>query len=313
MLDIGKLAEHLVGSGIIRAEQFEEAKRCVSARRLSLDKALVLLKFVDYAQLGKCYSDICRLPYVPLLSGRPTEEARRLLSAECVVEWGILPWAYDPYENLLTVAVHDPEQIEIMERITRFFMQPYTLAFTIASQAEIEVGMAIHYGVGVPLSPSGTEVAGMQRTGVVTPTKPGLDGPDDRKKIQLFDRTKYTRPSGPATAAPTKPVSRGPSGAAKVGPDKNLPADDTMQHAFSYVAMRSVVRNAASLVVRACLEKNPDSLQEICARVRYCELLSSRLALPMIQCDAVVLAAWLSGIEDRRADLQQLITPYGLD
>ena len=88
MLDIGKLAEHLVGSGIIRAEQFEEAKRCVSARRLSLDKALVLLKFVDYAQLGKCYSDICRLPYVPLLSGRPTEEARRLLSAECVVEWG---------------------------------------------------------------------------------------------------------------------------------------------------------------------------------------------------------------------------------
>lgn len=326
MLDIGKLAEHLIGGGIIRSEQFEEAKRCVSGKKLTLDKALLALKFVDYAQLGKSYSDISRLPYMPILSGRPPDEVRRLLSAECSGAWKIFPWGYDQYENVLTVAVHDPEQIPALERISRFYMQPYTMAFSIASQAEIEEALAVYYGIGAPSAQGGIE-AGVTRPGQTTGT--GMRtaaAPGDRKKVQLVDHAKApAKPSGagkdkavPMGARPPLPRGDGlpgkPGGkSADATGEKSPGTADAPSPEFSYSAMRGVLRSAAALAVRAYLAKNPARLQEICARVRYCELLSSRLTMSMVQSDAIVLAAWLSGMEEEQHTLQQLVTPYKLD
>ncbi|MEI6970218.1 MAG: response regulator [bacterium] len=321
MLDIGKLAEHLIGGGIIRSEQFEEAKRCVSGRKMTLDKALVTLKCVDYAQLGKCYSDMVKLPYMPVLSGRPPDEVRRLLSADCAGAWKIFPCAYDQYENVLTVAIHDPEQIALLEQVSRFYMQPYTMAFTIASLAEIEEALSVYYGLGIPSIQGGVE-AGVVRPGVVAAgMRTGASG--ERKKIQLFDHSQSPSKEAGATGSKASPMPPKPLRPADSAPGKKgaKPAEvagdkvssgDAMSPEFSYAAMRGVLRSAAALTVRAYLAKNPERLQEVCARVRYCELLASRLTLSMVQSDAVVLAAWLSGMEEEHI-LKQLVTPYKLE
>lgn len=319
MVDAGKLAEYLVGSGILRTEQFEEAKQCVSGQKLTLDRALLVLKFVDYSQLGECYSGIFKLPYMPVLPGRPPEEVRRLLSAEFARAWKVFPWAYDQYENVLTVAVHDPEQIPLLERVSRFFMQPYTMAFTIASQAEIEEALAIHCGGG-PASNggSGTDLTARGRTTGAAP-RPAEQG--ERKKIQLLDHTKsLQKPSGAPKGKEAVPAPRGNGRAADAGPmpdtasaERSSEVAEVPAQEFAYASMRGVLRSAAALAVRAYLAKNPARLEEICSRVRYCELISSRLTMSIVQSDAVVLAAWLSGMEDEKHVLQQLVTPYKLE
>lgn len=310
MIDIGRLSDHLIRDGIIRPDQFEEAKQCVSGRKLTMDRALLVLKLVDYSQLGKCYSDIYKLPYLSLLQSRPPEEVRAFISAECAGSWKVFPWGYDPHGNVLTVAVHEPEQMSALERISSFFMQPYTLAFSVASQAEIEEALATYYGVGVPSAIGGSGARAAE--------------PGERKKIQLLDHSKGpAKPAGqpkPNAPVPARPVSvagegdaNGRVGAVTGSEDKLAAAGDAALQEFSYTAMRGILRSAAALAVRAYLGKNPTRLQDVCARVRYCELLSSRLSMSMVQSDAVILAAWLSGMEEEKYIIKQLVTPYKLD
>jgi len=312
MPSVERLSEYLIANGIIKAEQLKEAKQCVSGRKMTLDKALITLGYVDYAQLGQCLSSLCKLPYVPLIANRPLEDVRGLLSVECALLWHIFPYAYDPAESLLTVAISDPGKIRGLEKIILFFMQPYTLVFSVASQAEIDEAIAIHYSADALTDGMGKAGPGGRRTGSVSGEKKRVLVPDSGKapsppSPQMPLRDGQLRPKPPARAASSKGADEhsNPGAVQSAGdPDPE----------FAYSEMRRVLRTAAAVAVRAYLEtKGQDRLREICTRVRYCELLSSRLNLPIVQADAVVLGAWLSGLDDRKDLIQQLVSPFKLE
>ena len=103
MRDHDKLKEYLIRSGITDETHFEQALECIRTGKVSLDKALVLLNLVNYAELGACLSEIYELPYSPLISMPVSEEAKRLLSSECATTWQTLPIAFDSDENLRTL------------------------------------------------------------------------------------------------------------------------------------------------------------------------------------------------------------------
>jgi CheY-like chemotaxis protein len=82
---------------------------------------------------------------------------------------------------------------------------------------------------------------------------------------------------------------------------------------FGYEKMAAALISSAALTARTHLDGDPGTLQDVRARVRYCQLLSTRLGLSKVESDGVIVAAWISSLEDE-PDLPELLeTPYGLD
>lgn len=262
MRDPNKLKEHLVRSGITTEEHFAQAVECIGTGGVTLDKALVSLNLVNYAELGNCLSEIYELPYSPVLSQRPPDAAVSLFSRERSRDWEALPVAYDPDENLLTLAVHDPEQIIKLDRIHRFFMQPYSVAYTIASQAEMDEE--------------------------INPAK---------------------SPAGAHGTEASHSSADAEHGHAKT----KMSIGGTSSGGHAYTEMGRGIVSIAALAARVFLAEDEERLLKIRTRVRYCQLLSSRLSLSEIQTDGITLAAWLSALEDNRDFSKHLVTPYDLE
>ena len=88
------------------------------------------------------------MPYQALTDDPSALAARAVLSTACARRWHAYPIRYDPYNSLLTLAVSDMEQAERIERIHRFFMSSFDLAFTIATVAEISESIERLFGRG---------------------------------------------------------------------------------------------------------------------------------------------------------------------
>ncbi len=274
MIDLAKLKEYIIEAKHATADQFEEAVECTRAGKVTVDQALVLLNVTGYAEVGECLSKICRLPYRPLLGHPPPTPAKVLLSPHCAAAWKTLPVAYDAAANVLTLAVHDTEQIAKLERIHRFLMQTHSLAFTVAAEGEIEEAVQVFMWGLKPAKPG--EIR-----------KPS-DAEHGKKKVTVASSKQKLSPAAKIT------VSRG-------GPTE-LPYAD-MQRSLVAISL---------LVAKACSANDADKLQQIRTRVRYCRLLSSRVAIPAVQQDGIAVAAWLSALGDAPELYEDLGAAHGL-
>ena len=144
MLNDQALADHLVKAGALDATQLEEAANKASASQSSLDEAIVTMGLLDKAALGNVYSQVTTLPYKPI-SNEKDANALEMMSSTCAEHWQVLPLNFSAENNLLTIAIHDPDQIPQLEAVNRFLMQSHSIAFTIASLAEIKTGIKMHY------------------------------------------------------------------------------------------------------------------------------------------------------------------------
>jgi CheY-like chemotaxis protein len=264
MRDSHKLKEYLIRNGITNEEHFEQALECISTGSVSLDQALVSLNLVDHTELGACLSEMYELPYSPVLAQQAPDAAVSLFSRERSQDWEALPVAYDPDEDLLTLAVHDPEQIIKLDRVHRFFMQPYSVAYTITSQAEMHDN----------LNPSSEPKANDQDTGQT-----------------------LTADAEHATSHAKTKMAIGGTGAS----------------GFTYAEMGRGIISTAALAARVFLVDDEEKLLGIRTRVRYCQLLSSRLSLSEVETDRLTLSAWLSALEENRGISKDLVTPYDLE
>jgi len=82
---------------------------------------------------------------------------------------------------------------------------------------------------------------------------------------------------------------------------------------YPYQQMSEALISLASAFIRKKLKEEPDRIQEILTRVRYCKLLALRLDLYQAQVDGAVLAAWLSASKENRDLLKQIETPFNLE
>ena len=350
MLDLAKLKEELTRSGIPEQE-LARASQHAGTNKIHFVAALVDLKIADYPQIGKCLAVVCQMPYRPLMQNPPSPHARGLLSPRCAYKWKVFPHAYQPEINLLTMAVYDPDQVARIGAIHQFFMQPFRLAFTIAPEHEIDKAFELHLGMK-PEAAAAAKPAPEKRKlalpkpaeGAPEPTPmPGKkvsslaealkkkqaekaaaqgDGktaaaPADDKKAPLAS-VRQRRKIAPREAKPeeAKPEEKEPEEKkpeAEEPATKKAEAEKPEEQKAPAMDLSHSLISAAALLVGAHLGDNSEELARARSRVRYCQLLATKLSFPTTEIDQVVLGAWMAALKDKRQVIKQFVTPYNLD
>lgn len=219
-----------------------------------------------------------------LLDAPPPDEATRLLSKHCAQAWHAFPAEFDARSSRLTMAVASPDSARRIEKVYRLLLQPYALQFAIAPESEIDA--AIDKFLQEP------EPAPAQETAL----------PTSLPKQPRAKRRPRRRPERPTP----EPAPRTPAAI----PVEERPAK---QEAFSYEQMSQALTSAAMLLSRLHLGDDLDALARLRARVRYCQLIASRLRFTPVQTDTVTLAAWLSVFKERREFIRRLVAPHGIE
>lgn len=231
----------------------------------------------EFQDLGRHLAALYALPYQPLMDTIPAYEARRLLSYDCACRWQVLPLAFDAGANRLTIAIHDPSQTERIEQMYRFFMQDLRLEFHIACEAEIRAVFEKHFSEG--------------------------DGGRRRWLLRPLVRQD--------TPAPCKGEPRRLSAIERS--IRSLHVNSTLA-TCKYADMSRSLLNAVAIIVANRLRRDgPTGLTCIRERVRYCHLLAAGFKLGQKDTDGLILAAWLSAIDDPADLISQLGLPYPVD
>jgi DNA-binding response OmpR family regulator len=142
---ISRLKSHLLGSGRLTEDQFLQAEDYALTRKISIQEAVLFLNLIDYTGLGQSLAKIYGKPYRPLLNDPPLDAAKAVVPLKFAERWAIFPVAYDPEKNFLVLAVGDPTDQQLIEQVKSIFPPPFRLAFTVASAAEIEKAIEVHY------------------------------------------------------------------------------------------------------------------------------------------------------------------------
>lgn len=278
MLDAAKLKQDLLAAGKVSPERMASAEAYAREHHVSLAEALVRLLMISFPDLGAACARLTGLPYTPLMAVRPSAESLRWMSVDFAALAGAFPVSYDANAHLLTMAIWDPEQSQTLERMLRFLDHEVNLTFTIASEAEIERAVAR------TRSPNGA-------VGRALPRPPRVPQAPARAE---------KRPASPGagTGAPAAPAPR---------------PDAPAMREPSYADMSQALVSAAMLLARQCLADKPEEMHVARTRVRYCQLLASRLRLTPVQTDALTVASWLSVLPEDEGLAAKLTTPYRLE
>jgi len=285
MLDVGKLKQQLIVSGKVAPEAIDAAEQHARKTGLSLTRTLAQSQVVSYDDLGACCSKVAGLPYLRLAGTAPAPEAAALISAPCAKAWMACPVSYTSSDQRLTLAVHDPDAIGMIEDIFRFFMQPWKLSFTVASDAEITEALASYPEPEQSAADSGKGVVRMR----------SREDPERRR------RWRHVAEVGSREMAERLP------GRAGSMPMPDSPAD------WSYENMGRALVNAMALLVRTKLTGDFKQMSNVASCVRYCQLMAVRLGLDAFRRDALLIGAWLCGLEDKHSLLKEIVSPYRLE
>lgn len=256
---------------LFNARQLDRAQHVARTAGCSLDEALVKLRYAEYPQLGRALSAAFSMPFTPLLSRRPPEDALRQLPARCASHWGAFPLSYDSAGQVLTLAVSDPARIPQIQAVFRVLMQPHNFAFTAASEGEIQAALMEYFRY----DPTVLSVPGKWKLG-------GLRTPA----------------AAAATPAEGEPVRR------------QAPAPELARISEE---LRRFITGAATLLVAAYLGEDTERMNQVRSRVRHAQCLATRLGFSQDELNRLVLASWLSGIDERRSVVRQFEAPYDLD
>jgi DNA-binding response OmpR family regulator len=145
MTELAALKSFLIEKSGLRPEQIAQAEDYALTRNISLEEALVFLELIDYSVLGKRLAAIYGKPYVALLDREPPKTAKARVSLKMAAKLRIFPVKYDSEKNVLVLAVSDPKDSSLIEKLKTLFHGTTRLAFCVASAAEIEKAIDVYY------------------------------------------------------------------------------------------------------------------------------------------------------------------------
>ncbi|MCU0595466.1 MAG: hypothetical protein MUC98_08415 [Desulfobacterota bacterium] len=145
MTDLAALKSYLIEKGGLRPEQIAQAEDYALTRNISLEEALVFLELIDYSVLGKRLADLYGRPYVALLDKEPQKTAKARVSLKMAAKLRVFPVKYDSEKNVLALAVSNPKDSGLAEKLKTLFHGTTRLAFCVASAAEIEKAIDVYY------------------------------------------------------------------------------------------------------------------------------------------------------------------------
>lgn len=140
-----ELKTRLVEDGCLTDEQLRQIEDHAKREGVSPSSAALALDLITTEKLGECMSGLYELPYMPLRGRSISAGARSALSHECAEAWNVFPLDHDPLINLLTVTVTDPESALTVERVSKFFLESYDVAFTVSTAPEIEHAINVQF------------------------------------------------------------------------------------------------------------------------------------------------------------------------
>jgi DNA-binding response OmpR family regulator len=146
MFDDDALIRHyLISRGILSERQISDAIDYALDRAVQLDGALVALGLVTFEQLGSYLADIHQMPYKPLLQKPPSPFCKKMLALDLVEKWTVFPLEFDPENDLVTIAISNPDQIRSFIRLEQKVFAHHRPSFCVASRAEIEAAIKTYY------------------------------------------------------------------------------------------------------------------------------------------------------------------------
>ena len=145
MTKLAALKSFLIEKSGLRPEQIAQAEDYALTRNISLEEALVFLELIDYSVLGKRLAAIHGKPYVALLDREPPKTAKARVSLKMAAKLRIFPVKYDSEKNVLVLAVSEPKDSSLIEKLKTLFHGTTRLAFCVASAAEIEKAIDVYY------------------------------------------------------------------------------------------------------------------------------------------------------------------------
>jgi DNA-binding response OmpR family regulator len=145
MTELAALKSFLIEKSGLRPEQIAQAEDYALTRNISLEEALVFLELIDYSVLGKRLAAIHGKPYVALLDREPPKTAKARVSLKMAAKLRIFPVKYDSEKNVLVLAVSEPKDSSLIEKLKTLFHGTTRLAFCVASAAEIEKAIDVYY------------------------------------------------------------------------------------------------------------------------------------------------------------------------
>ena len=191
MTDDSKLKIHLIDHSLLTEEQVLRAEDYALTMKIPLDEAIIFLEMFDFAALGQALADLYGKTYHPLLEVPPSDAAKTKLPLKSAERLGVFPVNFNPKNNIMTLAIHDPENKDLLPKLRNNFPPPVQMAFTVASRPEIHMAIEVYYK-GKAYFPD-IELAVPQEFTITTPDQEGkkeLDLEEEHlsnKKILLLE------------------------------------------------------------------------------------------------------------------------------
>lgn len=113
------LAEILMRQGLVTPDQVQRALDRKKTRGGKLGSHLLYYRFVSEEQLVRALSEQQRVPGVCLAGQRIPDDVTRRLPVALVDEYQMLPFAWSPETNTLSVAMADPENSSALQHARR--------------------------------------------------------------------------------------------------------------------------------------------------------------------------------------------------
>jgi len=348
-----KLKKILAQTGKLKRKEITQAEDYALTRGIPLEEALSFLDFIDVKTLGKCLSEYYKMPYFPLLETMPSQELKRQVPLTIAEKCEIFPVNCSTDENILTLAINNPEDIGIRDFLERNAFAPYTITFAVASKAEIREAIDAFYKGRHPRKklelPENFTIlpgeAGKENTAEVRTKESNgkrllLLEPEMRhaRAIRVLLKAEGCQEVEWVSSLPAlkevleeKTFDRlivnaqafklAESVWQKIAASVKLPEISwlsdvgalLMDQAYSYHDMSAALVSVIAFFVKMTLKNNQRHLSDVLERVKYCKLLALKLGLAEVAVDGVVLAAWASAPGIRKIFFEGVQTPYRLE
>jgi CheY-like chemotaxis protein len=236
----------------------------------------------------------------------------------------VAPLSCDASSNLMTMAIDDSGRIQAVQGQLHFLMTPFEPAFVTVSPDKLDSvlnrlaeppGQKAEAAQAAAKPGIGTSSAVSQPAGAAAGLKPQIGAKS------------LLSPAGKPSIGAAKPSVLPPTGAkaataggkfslGSLRPQAQQQPQQAQQVAAGtpdYAEMSRALLSAVSLMVRNRLAGDPAALASLQTIVRHCQMLAARVGISTFERDAVLTAAWLSGLPDAKDLLNQLPTPYHLD
>ena len=132
-----RLKKHLIQSGKISPQGIMKAEDYAMTAGVSLEEALVFLELMSPGELGEALSELYNLPYHPLLDFSPPDRLKKIVPLEVAEKWRVFPINFDESEDLLALAISDPEDTDRLMTLEGNILAPHRISYTVASEMEI--------------------------------------------------------------------------------------------------------------------------------------------------------------------------------